>query len=199
MFYRADEPHGLPHDPFKALVAPRPIGWISTLSKAGVPNLAPYSFFNAVCDHPKIVMFASWGMKDSALNAVDTGEFTFNFVPRAKQDAMNASSKSLGPDEDEFVFAGLEAVPGETVACPRVKGVPAALECKALEPHTPTTLNGEPAAYTMILGQVTGVFIDDAFVDAGRFDLSKADPIMRAGYRDYMTAGGLFELKRPDD
>jgi len=203
MFYEVGQRHRRPdqlsHDPFKALIAPRPIGWISTLDAQGAPNLAPYSFFNAVCDTPKILMFSSAGIKDSAKNALDTGEFTFNFVSSGLTDGMNRSSQSFPHGVSEFEKAGLEQVPGQTVGCPRVKGVVAALECKTLEPHQPTTLAGEKADYVLILGEVTGIFIDDAFIKDGRFDLAKADPIMRAGYRDYMGAGQMFELTRPDD
>ncbi|MEM1038640.1 MAG: flavin reductase family protein [Pseudomonadota bacterium] len=203
MFYQTGTGHSLPktlaHDPFKAMIAPRPIGWISTLDTDGTPNLAPYSFFNAVSDSPKILMFASGGIKDSAKNALDTGEFTFNFVSSTMRDGMNRSSKSYEHGVSEFEKSGLEQVPGQTVACPRVKGVAAAFECKTLEPHQPTTLSGEKADYVLILGEVTGIFIDDACIADGRFDLAKADPIMRAGYRDYMSAGGMFELTRPDD
>lgn len=199
MFYEATTHHGLAHDPFKAIIAPRPIGWISTLDTDGTPNLAPYSFFNAVCDTPKILMFSSGGIKDSAKNALDTGEFTFNFVSASMSDVMNRSSQAFEHGVSEFEKAGLEQVPGETVSCPRVKGVAAALECKTLDSHHPTTLSGEKAEYVLILGQVTGIFIDDAYIKDGRFDLAKANPIMRAGYRDYMGAGDMFELTRPDD
>ncbi|EFL90453.1 flavin reductase family protein [Ahrensia sp. R2A130] len=198
MFYTAEEGHSLPFNPFKAIVAPRPIGWISTLTKDGAANLAPYSFFNGVGDAPEMVMFASGGMKDSARNAIDTGEFTFNFVGRAMKDAMNASSASLPYGEDEFDHAGLTKAAGATVACPRVQGAAAAMECKLVETLTPQTLSGEPSSYTILVGQVTGTFIDDAFVtEGGRFDIAKADPIMRAGYRDYFGDGGLFEMERP--
>jgi len=199
MFYETNAEHGLAHDPFKAIIAPRPIGWISTLDANGTPNLAPYSFFNGVCDSPKILMFASGGIKDSAKNALETGEFTFNFLMSSMQAEMNASSQSFEHGVSEFEKAGLEQVAGETVSCPRVKGVPAAFECKTLAPHQPTTLSGELADYVLILGQVTGIFIDDDYIADGRFDLAKANPIMRAGYRDYMEAGDLFELVRPDD
>ena len=198
MFYNANEHHGLAYDPFKAIVAPRPIGWISTLNKDGVANLAPYSFFNGVCDSPKILMFASGGMKDSAQNVADTGEFTFNYVSRSMKDGMNMSSGTYPPGVDEFELSGLEKVPGETVACPRVEGVAAALECKLLEIINPTTLEGTKCPYHLVLGQVTGVYIDDEMVTAeGRFDTMKADPILRAGYHDYVALDELFELVRP--
>lgn len=198
MFYRADEHHGLPYNPFKAIVAPRPIGWISTLAEDGTPNLAPYSFFNGVCDTPPILMFSSGGMKDSALNASKTGEFTFNYVSRAIKDQMNQTSAMLPAHVNEFEIAGLEMAPGVTVACPRVAGVPASLECKLLDIVNPTLLNGERAPYFLVLGQVTGVHIDDAMItEEGRFDTMKADPILRSGYHDYVCLDELFELVRP--
>jgi flavin reductase (DIM6/NTAB) family NADH-FMN oxidoreductase RutF len=199
MFYKADEPHGLPYNPFKAIVAPRPIGWISTLDGEGVPNLAPYSFFNGVCDTPPILMFSSGGMKDSAANVEATGEFTFNYVSRSMKDEMNISSAPHPAGVNEFDKAGLEMAPGETVACPRVAGAAAALECKLLEIVNPTILDGSKAPYFLILGQVTGVHIDDSMITAeGRFDTMKADPILRSGYHDYVCLDELFELVRPD-
>lgn len=198
MFYKAEDHHGLPFNPLKAIVAPRPIGWISTLAKDGVPNLAPYSFFNAVCDTPPILMFSSGGMKDSALNASHTGEFTFNYVSRSMKDQMNITSATVDSGVNEFETSGLTMVPGETVACPRVEGVAAALECKLLDIINPTTLDGSKAPYFMVLGQVTGVYIDDAMItDNGRFDTMKADPILRSGYHDYVCLDELFELVRP--
>ena len=199
MFYKADEHHGLPYNPLKAIVAPRPIGWISTLDSQGVPNLAPYYFFNAVCDTPPILMFSSGGMKDSAANVEATGEFTFNYVSRALKDPMNISSAPHAPGVNEFDEAGLEMAPGKTVACPHVAGAAAALECKLLEIVNPTTLDGSKAPYFMVLGQVTGVHIDDSMItEEGRFDTMKADPILRAGYHDYVCLDELFELVRPD-
>lgn len=197
MFYKAEDHHGLAHNPFKAIVAPRPIGWISTCDKNGNPNLAPYSFFNGICDAPMMVMFASGGMKDSAQLAADTGEFTFNYVSHAMKHQMNISSGPYARGDNEFEAAGLEMVPGETVSCPRVKGVPAALECKTVGLVQPDTLEGTKASYILVLGQVTGIYIDDTMIANGRFDLKKADPILRAGYHDYVTTNELFELVRP--
>ncbi len=197
MFYKADEPHGLAYNPFKAIVAPRPIGWISTLDKQGVPNLAPYSFFNGICDTPMILMFSSGGMKDSAQHAADSGEFTFNYVSKRMKDEMNVSSGGYPRGENEFELAGLEMVAGETVACPRVKGVPAAMECKVIDLVQPTILDGTKSPYIMVLGQVTGIYIDDEMITDGRFDLKKSDPILRSGYHDYVTLDDVFELVRP--
>lgn len=198
LFYQAHEHHGLAHNPFKAIVAPRPIGWISTLDKNGTPNLAPYSFFNGVCDAPLMVMFSSAGMKDSAQHATDTGEFTFNFVSRSMKDEMNRSSSPVPRGQSEFEHAGLEMEDGVTVRCPRVKGVAAALECKLVDALQPNTLDGGKAAYVMMVGQVTGIYIDDTMITNGRFDIKKADPILRSGYHDYVTLDDLFELVRPD-
>ena len=197
MFYKAEDPHNLAYNPFKAIVAPRPIGWISTVSKDGIANLAPYSFFNGVSDVPPMLMFSSGGMKDSLRNVIETGEFTFNFVGRAQQDMMNVSSGGYPPEVDEFDLAGIAMARGETVACARVKDAPAAMECKVLEVVQPTVLNGSKSNYQMVIGQVTGIHIDDAMITDGRFDLIKADPIMRCGYRDYVGVSGLFEMDRP--
>ena len=199
MFYATSGSHGLAHDPFKAIVAPRPIGWISTLDGQGRANLGPYSFFNGVSDSPKTVMFASAGLKDSASNAIETGEFTVNFVTRALTDAMNASSANLPRGTDEFEVAGLAKADGVTVRCPRVAASPAALECKVVAHLRPPTLDGGENAYLMVIGEVTGVHIDPAYIRDGRFDTERADPLMRAGYRDYAGITPLFELARPDD
>lgn len=198
MFYNAEDPHGLAHNPFKAIVAPRPIGWISTLAADGTPNLAPYSFFMGVADVPPILMFSSMGIKDSARNVIDTKEFTFNYVSRSAQHEMNATSGGYPPQDDEFKIAGLEMSDGVTVKCPRVKNVPAAMECKVIEILTPTLLDGTTATNQIIFGQVTGVYINDEMITDGRFDVEKADPIMRCGYRDYAGIDGLFELIRPE-
>ena len=198
MFYETKNHHGLAYDPFKAIVAPRPIGWISTLDKNGVPNLAPYSFFNGVCDRPPIVMFASGGMKDSAQHASDTKEFTVNFVSNLLKDKMNTSSANWPRGQNEFIESGLDMAKGKTVSCPRVAASPASLECKLLQIIQLNALDGTPAPYSMILGQVTGVHIADDMLSDGRFDLVKADPIMRAGYHDYVEMGELFELVRPN-
>ncbi|MEE9313775.1 MAG: flavin reductase family protein [Rhizobiaceae bacterium] len=199
MFYTANEPHGLAHDPFKAIIAPRPIGWISSLDKDGGVNLAPYSFFNAVGDKPHLLMFSSGGIKDSAHNAIESKEFTFNFVSRSMKDQMNITSGGYEREVNEFEKAGLEMVAGETVSCPRVKGAAASLECKVIEIINPTMLDGTKSTYSMVLGQVTGTYIDDAMIsDEGRFDTMKADPILRAGYQDYVCLDEMFELKRPD-
>ncbi len=201
MFYRPEDGHGLPHNPFNAVVTPRPIGWISTRSAAGVNNLAPYSFFNAVAYVPPQVMFASTsakddqdGTKDSMANIRETGVFCVNIVEYAMRDAMNKTSGALGREVDEFAHAGLEAVDCETINCARVSGVPAALECKLTKI---VDLPGE--ANKVAFGEVVGVHLrDDCLVD-GVFDVTRYQPLSRLGYRDYAKVSELFSLARPDD
>ncbi|GLP85993.1 flavin reductase family protein [Tritonibacter mobilis] len=201
MFYRPEDGHGLPHNPFNAVVTPRPIGWISTRSGAGVNNLAPYSFFNAVAYVPPQVMFASTstkadqdGTKDSMANIRETGVFCVNIVEYAMRDQMNKSSAAFDKGVDEFAHAGLEAVACETINCARVAGVPAALECKLTQI---IDLPGE--ANKVAFGEVVGVHLrDDCLVD-GIFDVTKYQPLSRLGYRDYAKVSDLFALTRPDD
>ncbi|MCK5500300.1 MAG: flavin reductase family protein, partial [Tritonibacter mobilis] len=193
MFYRPEDGHGLPHNPFNAVVTPRPIGWISTRSGAGVNNLAPYSFFNAVAYVPPQVMFASTstkadqdGTKDSMANIRETGVFCVNIVEYAMRDQMNKSSAALDKGVDEFAHAGLEAVACETINCARVACVPAALECKLTQI---IDLPGE--ANKVAFGEVVGVHLrDDCLVD-GIFDVTKYQPLSRLGYRDYAKVSDL--------
>ena len=187
----------LSHSPIKAMVAPRPIGWLSTLSPQGVANLAPYSFFNLVCDAPYMVMFATSGHKDSFNNVRATGEFVWNLVSEDLCEAMNASSGSVDPGVDEFELAGLEKAASRRVAPPRVARARAALECQLdqivdLKSDDPTHSN------SLVIGTVRSVFIaDDAIVD-GRFDVASVRPLARLGYRDYALIDETFELQRPD-
>lgn len=187
----------LSHNPIKAMVAPRPIGWLSTLSPQGVANLAPYSFFNLVCDAPYMVMFATSGHKDSFNNVRATGEFVWNLVSKDLCEAMNASSGSVDPGVDEFELAGLEKAASCCVAPPRVARARAALECQLdqivdLKSDDPTRRN------SLVIGTVRSVFIaDDAVVD-GRFDVASVQPLARLGYRDYAVIDEAFELQRPD-
>ncbi len=200
-FYEPATGHGLPHDPFKAIVAPRPIGWVSTLSAAGVPNLAPYSFFNAIGEQPPMIAFSSSGPKDSLVNVEATGEFVWNMATRALAEQMNATSASAAPDVDEFALAGLEAAPSRMVAPPRVAASPAALECRLLQVVALRDLDGNPAPYRLVIGQVVGVHLDRQYLRDGLFDTGAAHPIMRAGYRDaYVeaTPETMFNMARPD-
>ena len=199
MFYEPRLGHGLPHDPFKAIIAPRPIGWISTVDAAGRPNLAPYSFFNAVHSRPPMLAFTSETMKHSAANAIATGEFVFNLCTRALFDAMNISSDALGEGVNEFEAAGLATAPCRVVKAPRVAAAPAALECRVVHSLQLRDVDGEALEGWVIIGQVVGVHIDDAYIRDGRFDTAAAQPIARCGYRDYAAVTELFEALRPTD
>ena len=193
MFYRPADGHGLPHNPFNAIVAPRPIGWISTTGSMG-DNLAPYSFFNAVAYVPPQVMFASTGIKDSLLNLRETGVFAVNVVGAEMLHPMNATSAGFARDVDEFIRAGVEKVACETIPCPRVAGAPAVLECRVTQE---VALKG--SGNFLILGEVTGVHLrDDCLVD-GRFDATRYHPLARMGYRDYAVVREVFELARPGE
>jgi flavin reductase (DIM6/NTAB) family NADH-FMN oxidoreductase RutF len=199
MFYEPRSGHGLPFDPFKAIVAPRPIGWISTLDAGGRPNLAPYSFFNAVHSRPPMLMFTSESMKHSAANAIATGEFVYNLSTRPLFDAMNTSSAALAAGEDEFAATGLEAAPSCIVKAPRVAASPASMECKVVHSMQFHDVDGRAVDGWIIIGQVVGVHIDDAFLRDGRFDTVAAQSIARCGYRDYTTVTEMFAALRPTD
>lgn len=197
MFYEPSKGHGLPHDPFKALVAPRPIGWISTIGKDGSLNLAPYSFFNALGTHPHLVMFCSEGPKDSASFAAETGEFVANLVSRDLVVQMNASSVDAPRGVSEFGYAGLTPESSRMVAAPRVKEAHAALECKVTEVHRPIGLDGRETDRFMVFGEVVGVYIaDDALTD-GMFDIVKAGTVSRLGYLDFAAVTETFQMRRP--
>jgi flavin reductase (DIM6/NTAB) family NADH-FMN oxidoreductase RutF len=197
-FYEPAKGHGLPHDPFKAIVAPRPIGWISTRDRDGQVNLAPYSFFNAFGGDPPIIAFGSDGYKDSVRNIEATGEFVANFVTRPLAEQMNRTSAPVGPEVDEMTLAGLEAAPCRLVAAPRVAAAPAALECKLLQIIRLQDLDGRALDNYLTLGQVVGVHIDPQYLVDGIFDLAAAQPIMRGGYRaDYAEIGPMFQMIRP--
>ncbi|MGB7285538.1 MAG: flavin reductase family protein [Salaquimonas sp.] len=198
MFYEPQKgDHRLPHSPFKALVAPRPIGWISTISQERVPNLAPYSYFNAVASAPDMVMFSSQEWKDSVENISKNGEFVCNYVSEDMIDIMNASSISAPYGVNEFEFAGIPSEESKLVSPPRVKGVAAALECRKTEIIELKDVEGNSTNHFLIIGQVVGVHIDDAYLKEGRFDVEKAKPPTRLGYMDYSKFGDVFELFRP--
>ncbi len=202
MFYRTDEPHGLPHNPFNALVTPRPIGWISSVDGAGNVNLAPYSFFNAVSYSPPQVMFAAsgyhteGGLKDSVRNIQETGEFVVNMVNWELREAMNVTSTAAPKNVDEFEVAGLEKETAEMVAPPRVKGCPAHLECV----YTQTVeleRADEAAANLVVFGKVVGIHIRDDVMRDGMVDMSKTDMVGRIGYMDYVRVNDIFTMQRP--
>jgi len=197
MFYEPSRGHGLPHDPFKAIVAPRPIGWISTRAKDGSLNLAPYSFFNALSGKPPLVWFSSDGGKDSDVFAIESGEFVVNLVGRDFAKKMNASSVNAPRGVSEFGYAGLEAVASRLVAAPRVAGVPAALECRVTETFTPRGLDGQAIEAVVVIGEVVGVHIDDAMLTDGIFDIVKSGNVARLGYMDYSSVDAIFQMRRP--
>lgn len=199
MFYQPENGHGLPHNPFKAIVSPRPIAWVSSRDTHGAANLAPYSFFNAVTDNPPQVIFASTGKKpdqldskDSVSNIRDTGEYCINIVATRLKDAMNTSSASLEKDVDEFALAGLTKAPCETIECSRVAEAPASLECKL---SRIIQLDG-PDNY-LVLGRVTGVHIRDEFLKDGLLDVTAYQPLARLGYKDYSSVTEVFSLQQP--
>ena len=197
-FYEPAKGHGLPHDPFKAIVAPRPIGWISSRDAEGRVNLPPYSFFNAVSDRPPMVMFSSGGWKDSVANIQATGEFVCNLVTRALAERMNLTSAALPHGVNEFEFAGLAAAPSCIVAPPRVAEAPAALECKLVQVVQLHARDGSALSQYVTFGEVVGVHIDRAFLKDGIFDLLATHPIQRAGYTaDYTEAVLGFRMDRP--
>jgi len=198
MFYDAvANTHGLKWDPFKALVTPRPIGWISTLSKNGVVNLAPYSFFNAVSTDPHFVMFSSGGRKDSQRNAEETGEFVCSLATYDLREAMNRTSQHVGPEVDEMALAGLTPAPSKLIAPPRVAESPVAFECRYWRTIDLPGPNGGPGTHAIVLGQVVGVHIDDAVIVGDKVDVTKVKPIARLGYGDYAVIDQVFELSRP--
>lgn len=198
MFYDAvANTHGLQWDPFKALVSPRPIGWISTVGKSGVVNLAPYSFFNAVSTDPHFVMFSSGGRKDSQRNAEETGEFVCSLATYDLRDAMNRTSQHVGPDVDEMALAGLSPAPSTLVAPPRVAESPVAFECKYWRTVDLPGPDGGPGTHAIVLGQVVGVHIDDTVIADGKVDVTRLKPIARLGYGDYAVIDEVFELPRP--
>lgn len=199
MFYATDtNAHGMQHDPFKAIVAPRPIGWIGTRGKDGSINLSPYSFFNIVSDTPKIVMFSSSGRKDSLRNAEETGVFTASLASRHLAEAVNASSVTVPYGTDEFAIAGVTPGQGVLVDAPFVAEAYTALECRVTEIIQPRTLDGDKADSHMVFGEVVGIHIKEEVIRGGRIDMSVLQPIARMGYRDYSDGGAdVFELTRP--
>ena len=199
MFYetRQRDKSLLPHDPFKAIVAPRPIGWISTRGADGRINLAPYSFFNAFCSTPPIVGFSSEGLKDSATFARESGEFVANLASHDLMQAMNATSAPLPRGQSEFEHAGLTMAPCRLVKAPRVAECHAAMECKVVEIVTLKNHRGEALDNYLVVGEVVAFHIDDAYIREGRFDTAAARPLARCGYQDYAVVDKLIALVRP--
>jgi flavin reductase (DIM6/NTAB) family NADH-FMN oxidoreductase RutF len=202
MFYETKDPHGLKHNPFKSLIVPRPIGWVSTVDARGVVNLAPYSFFNGVGSDPPTVMFASEGthtdgdFKDSATNARETGEFVCNLATWELREPMNATSEHVPRSVDEFALAGLTPSPSRLVAPPRVEESPVHLECTHLQ--TVELPSNDPERPTLVVfGRVVGIHIDDAIISDGMIDMDAFKPIARLGYMDYTMVDNVFTMRRP--
>lgn len=189
----------LRHDPFKAIIAPRPIGWVTTMGASGAVNLAPYSFFNAFADRPPILAFSSVGVKDSLTFARETGEFVWNMPTWDLRLAMNETSASLPLGENEFVHAGLEMAPCNLVKPPRVARSPVAMECKVTSIQELKDVEGRGTDYWLVLGQVVGVHIDPAYIgEDGALRLTEIKPIARCGgLGDYAVVDSLFQMERP--
>jgi flavin reductase (DIM6/NTAB) family NADH-FMN oxidoreductase RutF len=199
-YYEPASGHGLPHNPFNAIVAPRPIGWISSQSPDGVLNLAPYSFFNAVNYRPPTIMFSSDDRKDSLANIEATGEFCWNLVTRDLAEAMNATSAVVGPEIDEFALAGLTPEPSRLVKPPRVAESPVGFECKLIRIIRLTNAAGDETQNWMVLGEVVAVHIAKRLLKDGIYDTAHARHVVRAGGpADYfeITPEALFRMRRP--
>ena len=186
----------LPHDPFKAMVIPRPVGWISTMNAAGQVNLAPYSFFNAFSSWPMIVGFASESPKDSQIFAIESGEFVWSMATWPLRQQMNATSAPLPRGASEFEHAGLETAPCRLVRPPRVAASPAALECKVTQVVRLQALDGSLGG-TLVLGQVVGLHIDPRCVKDGQLDAVAMQPVARCGYHEYTVIDRVFSIVRP--
>ena len=199
-FYEPCNGHGLPHNPFNAIVGPRPIGWISSISKNGVRNLAPYSFFNAFNYLPPIVGFSSIGAKDTLHNVQETGEFVWNLATKPLAEAMNATCAAVGPEVDEFELAGLNAAPSRLITTPRVAESPVSFECKLTQLLQLQDRCGTCVSTWLVLGEVIGVHIATELLKEGNYDTAAAQPILRGGGQaDYFVIESrqLFEIFRP--
>ena len=200
-FYEPVNGHGLKHDPFNAIIAPRPIGWISSRSAKGHVNLAPYSFFNGFNYTPPIIGFSSTSRKDSIANIEETGEFVWNLATRDLATQMNATAAHVPPEVDEFAIAGLTAVPGRIVNVPRVGESPVSFECKLTQIIQLKAADGRELAGWLTLGEVVAVHIDKSLIQDGVYQTALAHPIVRAGRRgDYfeIRQDAMFEMVRPD-
>jgi flavin reductase (DIM6/NTAB) family NADH-FMN oxidoreductase RutF len=201
MFYQTRDHHGLPHDPFKSCVAPRPIGWLTTLSADGVVNLAPFSFFNGVAASPPVVIIGindsgPGRTKDTLANCRATGEFVVNMATWDLRDVMNLTSAPLPADVDEMALAGLTPAPSRLVKPPRVGESPINMECKVLR-FVELPSDDPDARNTTIFGQVHGIHIDESVLTDGMVDVTKLKPIARMGYMDYAVVEQVFEMRRP--
>lgn len=200
-FYEPVSGHRLPHDPLNAIIAPRPIGWVSTVSDNGIRNLAPYSFFNLINYRPPLIAFSSMGWKDSVANAQATGEFVWNLATMAQAEQMNTSSASVDADVDEFDLAGLGAVPSLLVKPDRVAGSPVHFECRMTQLIQLETKEGLKLDQWLVIGEAVGIHIDTAMLEDGIYQTARPHPITRGGGpADYfeITEDWLFKMKRPD-
>lgn len=199
MFYDPrSEAHGLPHNPWLALIVPRPIGWISTAATDGTPNLAPYSCFNAISSNPPHLMFSSDSAKDSVTNAEATGYFCANIATYDLREQMNQSSAPYPPGTDEFAATGLTAVPCKNIPVMRVAEAPVSIECKLGKIITLTPSSGLPCQNRIAIGEVVGIHIDDRILKDGRVDVEELRPLGRMGYLEYTVPPRSFEMSRPD-
>lgn len=200
-FYEPANGHGLPHDPFNAIVGPRPIGWIASRSGDGILNLAPYSFFNAFNYTPPLIGFSSQGRKDSLRNIEETGEFVWNLATRPLAEAMNASCAAAPPEVDEFALAGLATAPSRIVGVPRVAASPVSFECRCSQIIRLHDAAGHPTNGWLVMGEVVGVHIAPALLRDGVYDTAASQTILRGGGpADYFEIGpdSLFQMRRPD-
>jgi flavin reductase (DIM6/NTAB) family NADH-FMN oxidoreductase RutF len=199
MFYEPDKRDRavLAHDPFKAIVAPRPIGWITSVNSKGEVNLAPYSYFNGINSRPALVMFASEGLKDSVSFIAETKEFVCSLATWDLREAMNATSAPLPRGISEMQRAGLQPAPSRLVRPPRVAASPCALECKLMRIVDVDQIDGMPVDCHVVFGQVIGVHIDDRFIVDGLLDTAAMKPIARCGYDQYAVVESVFSMRRP--
>lgn len=197
-FYEPALGHGLPHDPFNAIVGPRPIGWVSTRSAKGAVNLAPYSFFNAFNYTPPLIGFSSIGYKDSVRNIEETGEFVWNLSTRPNAEAMNASCAAVAPGVNEFTLSGLTEAASARVAPPRVAESPVSFECKLTQLIRLHGADGQQVDTWMVFGEVVAVHIAKRLLKDGVYDTAAAEPILRGGGpADYFEVGPKFKMYRP--
>lgn len=203
MFYEpSKQNHRLINDPFKSLIIPRPIGWISSQDRKGNINLAPYSYFNALCDDPPMIMFSTTNsrndgsLKDTIHNVETQGEFVVNMVTYLLRDAVNISSANLQPDKNEFDFANLTTIPSTLVKPPRVQESPIHLECVYHQSiQLPSNKNND--TNRMVIGKVVGIHIDDKVIVNGHVDVNKIQPLARLGYNQYTYIENIFSMHRP--
>ena len=200
MFYTTDtRKHGLKFDPFKALVVPRPIGWVSTISADGIANLAPFSFFNAISDYPPMLMFSIANGKDSLLNIMATKECTCSLASKSLVDEMNMSSAAVNSGVNEFELAGITTAASSMVTPERVANSPAAFECRLWKTIELPLVEGR-TGYTTVIVSVEGIYVDDSFIDDGMVDVAAMEPLARLGYMDYAVINqqNMFSLNRPE-